>query len=323
ITTGVPDVARRRALVRDRAETQQGVMSRSQLYALGLTRAEVRAEIGAGRWHRLGRQTVFVLDRATIENPPLAKFWWAVFEVGADAAIDGVSALIAAGLEGYRQDVIQVSVSKSERYSRPKGVRVYETRRRQPGDVVGAGLPRVHPYVGAVRGALWAQTRRQAALVLIMTVQQRLARAVDVTEAFGAVRRHRWRRFLRAVLADVTDGVQAMGELDFARACRRRGLPEPDRQQVRKGRGGRVYLDVRWTRWGVVAEIEGIQHEWASAQIPDTLRQNDVTIDGDALLRVPVLGFRDRPDPYLDQVEAMLRKAGWSRPVQRPAPRSL
>lgn len=65
-------------------------------------------------------------------------------------------------------------------------------------------------------------------------------------------------------------------------------------------------------RWGVVAEIEGVQHEWAAQQVPDTLRQNDLTVGGDAVLRIPVLGFRDCPDPYLDQVAAMLRRAGWT-----------
>ena len=140
-------------------------MTRPQLYRLGLTRWMVEAEVRAGRWHRLGRQSLFVLDAAASPDPELARRWWAVLEVGGQAAVDGVSALQHAGLHGFDHPEIQVSVHKSGCYRRLKGVRVYETRRRARGDLVGAGLPRVRPAIAAVRAALWAQSNRQAALI--------------------------------------------------------------------------------------------------------------------------------------------------------------
>lgn len=290
---------------------QAGVVTRRQLYRTGWTRWMVEAEVRAGRWHCLGRQSLFVLDAATSPDPEMARRWWAVLEVGGQAALDGVSALQHAGLRGYEQPDIQVSVRKSGCYARPKGVRVYETRRRRPEDLVGGGLPRVRPAVAAVRGALWARTNRQAALVLIMTVQQRIATAAEIAVELETVRRHPRRRFLRAVLADIADGVQSMGELDFARLCRSAGLPEPDRQVVRRGPRGRVYLDAYWDEFDVVVEIEGVHHEWESNQVGDTLRQNDLTLTSAAVLRIPVVGLRDRPGPYLDQLSTLLRRRGW------------
>lgn len=290
---------------------QGGVMTRRQLYRSGWTRWMVEAEVRAGRWHRLGRQSLFVLDAATSPDPELARRWWAVLEVGGRAAVDGVTALQHAGLRGFDQPDIQVSVHKSGFHQRPKGVRVYETRRRRPEDVIAQGLPRVRPAVAAVRAALWARSNRQAALVLIMTVQQRIATAAEISTALDSVVRHHRRQFLRAVLADIATGVQSMGELDFARLCRSAGLPEPDRQVVRQGPRGRVYLDAYWDEYRVVVEIEGVHHEWESNQVGDTLRQNDLTLRSEAVLRIPVIGLRDQPRPYLDQLRTLLRSRGW------------
>lgn len=166
--------------VREAAHAQGGVLSRPQLYALGLTRWMVEAQVRAGRWHRTGVQTLFVLDAMGSPDPDVADWWRAVLEVGPGAALDGVTALQVAGLQGYDQPVVQVSVPKSRHFRRPDGVRVYETRRRRPEDLVPVGLPRVRPAVGAVRGALWAATTRRAALILVMTVQQRLTTADQI-----------------------------------------------------------------------------------------------------------------------------------------------
>ncbi len=287
-------------------------MARRQLYRAGLTRWMVTAEVRAGRWHRLGPQTLFVLDAAVAPDRDSTRRWWAVLEVGGQAAVDGVTALQAAGLQGFDQPQLQVSVRKSGCHAGPPGVRVYETRRRGADDLVGVGLPRVRPVMAAVRGALWAATNRQAALVLIMSVQQRIVPALELITEFQTVRRHHRRNYLRAVLADLADGAHSMGELDFARLCRAAGLPEPSRQVIRRGGRGRVYLDAYWDDWQVVAEIEGVHHEWESSQLGDTLRHNDLTLDSAAVLRIPVVALRDAPAPYLRQVAELLRRRGWN-----------
>ncbi|MCD6639669.1 MAG: DUF559 domain-containing protein, partial [Nocardioides sp.] len=108
-------------------------------------------------------------------------------------------------------------------------------------------------------------------------------------------------------------------ELDFARLCRERGLPEPDRQVVRKGRSGRYYLDVCWESWRVVVEIDGIHHTWAQAVVDDALRHNEVTLQDAVVLRLPVLGLRVATDEFFEQIERALREAGWPSPDMRHA----
>ncbi|TCO48278.1 hypothetical protein EV646_10495 [Kribbella antiqua] len=204
-----------------------------------------------------------------------------------------------------------MSTPKSSRPRRPRDVVVHETRRRQPGDVIEVGLPRVRPAIAAVRAALWARSDRQAALVLAMSVQQRITTPVALAEAFSAVRRHRRRTFIRQILDDLANGAQSIGELEFARLCRMYGLPEPDRQTRRRGSDGVIHLDSSWSPYGAVVEIEGLHHLEAAQALADASRQNELTLDNDRVLRIPVLGLRISPDHYMAQVARLLRAGGW------------
>ena len=308
--TAVHDPAsRRRALRRraaDLASTQCGVVSRRQLKGLGVTRWQVRAEIRAGRWRAHGRHTVAV---HTAELAREALWWRAVFETGGGAALAGATALEAGGLKGY-DDPINVVVRKSKRHHKPPGIVVHETRRLLDGDVVEVGVPRLRVAVAAVLGALWARTDRQAALLLVMSVNQRLTTPEQLSEVLARVRRDKRRRLLLAVVADIADGVRSMGELDFAALCRRAGLPEPDRQVVRRGPRGRVYLDAYWDRWGLVIEIEGVHHDAPENAVQDALRQNSISIGTGTVLRIPLLGLRTDRDAFMAQVEQALHAAG-------------
>jgi hypothetical protein len=119
--------ARRRARVAALARTQDGLLSRRQVYAAGATRSEAKAEIRAGRWSAEGRHCLRI-------GPVNArqKWWRALLEVGAGAVLDGASALIHAGLRGVDERVVHVSVPKSSTPARSRGVRVHETRRYTP-----------------------------------------------------------------------------------------------------------------------------------------------------------------------------------------------
>lgn len=287
------------------ADDQHGVISRAQIREAGLSRWDVRNQIEAGRWRRLGPRTIAVHQG---DLPERGRWWHAVLEAGPQAALDGVTALQAAGLTGF-DDPICVSLPYGERpRSRPAGVRIKVTRRRTEGDVMGAGIPRVRPNIAAIRGALWAPADRQAAFIVVLAAQQRLTTPRALVEAHQAVTRHKRRGLLGDILADITDGVRAMGELDFARLCRVYGIPEPSRQVVRKGRNGKVYLDVYWDELGVVVEVEGIHHTIGLTPIDDALRQNELTLSSDVVLRLPVLGLRLMPDTFMQQIQRRLRQ---------------
>jgi very-short-patch-repair endonuclease len=237
-----------------------------------------------------------------------------VLESGPRAYLDGASALVEAGLRHFVVDRIRVSVPRGARiYRQLAGVDVRQTRRWDRDDVVDGGLPRSRPAVAAVRAALWARSNREAALVLTMTVQQEVASAEEIAREMLRVRRDKRRAYIHAVLLDLLDGVRSLGELDVARQCRRRGLPEPNRQVLRKTSTGTYYLDVYWDAWGLVVEIDGIHHLWAQNKVADAIRQNALTLARDTVLRLPVLGLRVAPEEFFGQIEQALGAAGWTR----------
>jgi hypothetical protein len=262
-----------------------------------VSRDDVRTEVAAGRWTPAGTHTVIIGT-----GPPSVDGarWRAVWESGAGAVLDGVSALHAAGLTGFTSSTITVSVPMACRLRPCSGVRA--TRRRTIGPVVGAGIPRVKPEFAALRAADDAASDRAAVLVLCLVLQQRLTSPDRLAAAWQGVRRSRRRALLDTVIPDICDGAHSLGELDFARMCRRAGLPRPTRQAVRTGPGGRVYLDVAWEDIGLVVEIDGGHHAQALNPLDDALRQNEVTLTADLVLRVPVLGLRLTPGPFMAQV---------------------
>ncbi|TPG19651.1 hypothetical protein [Pedococcus bigeumensis] len=288
------------------AQGHDGVLTRSALLELGITHQATAREVAAGRWRAQGRHTIAL---HTGELSTVAQRWRAVWEVGAGAALDGVSALQAAGLTGFDTDVIHVSVPATHRPPHVPGVRVHVVCARDEGDVLAAGIPRTRPAVAAIRGAHWAVSDRQAALVVCMAAQQRLLTGHALLEA--EMRRHgRTRRaFIRTLVRDVAEGAQALGELDFARLCRLRGIPGPTRQVVRQGPRGRIYLDVAWEEHGVVAEIDGAQHRQGLAVTADNLRRNDLQIGGEITLAIDLVGLRLETDAFLAQVKAALSVA--------------
>jgi very-short-patch-repair endonuclease len=289
---------RRAPAVRE-AELHDGVLTRTALLALGVSRQATLREVAAGRWGVHGRHTV------ALHNGPLsavAHQWRAVWEVGANAALDGVTALQAAGLTGFDSAMLHVSVPSAYRPAPVPGVRIHVVCARDESDVIGAGVPRVRPGVAVLRAAHWAGSDRQAALLVCLAVQQRLVSGAELLRQARRRQGRTRRAFVDGVVRDVADGAQALGELDFALLCRRRGLPEPTRQVVRRGPRGRIYLDVVWEEYGVVVEVDGAQHRQGLAVMGDNLRRNALAIDGELVLSIDLVGLRLQPEAFLDQV---------------------
>lgn len=186
---------------------------------------------------------------------------------------------------------------------------IRRTRRWSAENQTTGGIPRTRPEVAAVHGALWAKTDRQATYLLTVVVQQGLTRPEDLGRALLAVRRDKRRTLLHEVVNDLLDGGRALGELDVVRELRRRGLPPPVQQALRKGKRGRYYLDLYWPELHLVVEIDGIHHACAQNVVDDALRQNSLAMAGDTVLRVPLLGLRLRPVEFYDQIEEALRSA--------------
>lgn len=306
--TRIPVEDERFRAARELAAHQGGVLSRKQLYALGVTRWEIRGQARMKRWQLIGDQSV------CLHNGPIEEcgHWWAaVFQGGPRAMLDGASALVAGGLEHVTAGRIRVSVPRGARIRRNRRYNIRQTRRWSAEDLAPSGIPRARAAVAGIRAFLWASTDKEACFLLTATVQQGLAPANALGKEALRVRRDKRRDLLYAVVGDLVGGVQSLGEREVLAELRRRGLPPPDQQVLWRDKRGRYYLDFYWEDWQLVVEVEGIHHVWAENVVGDSLRQNSLAIAGDTVLRVPLLGLRLEADAFFAQIEEALRAKGW------------
>ncbi|MGB4807870.1 MAG: hypothetical protein WBP39_00055 [Candidatus Phosphoribacter baldrii] len=300
--------ALRRAGVVRAAVPTGGVLSRAILAELGCDRHVVAREVAAGRWLTHVRQTVAVHTGSLDE---LARRWRAIWEVGRRIAVlDGVTALQASGLTGFHEYAVHVSVPHTATIRSVDGVVIHKVPRRDPSDVLVNGIPRARPGAAAIRAAQWARSDRQAALLLALPVQQRLVSGPDLVASASRVRGRARRALIPVLVADIAHGAQSLGELDFAHRCRRWGIPEPTRQAVRRLPGGVAYLDVWWREQRLAVEIDGSGHRMGLAVTADNLRQNELVLGADRVLRLDLLGLRLEEAAFMNQIRRGLGLSG-------------
>lgn len=300
------------AVAVNHAMCSDGVISRAELRRLGIERGDVAREVGHGRWVQLGRHSV-----AVYRGPLTERGLWrhALHEVGSHGTLEGNKCAESGRPHRLRRPSMCQCPPRLATGTDPRSHGEGAAWLERESDVIDSGLRRTRPALAAVRAAAWARTDRNAALILVMTAQQRVAHPADCLAVLARFKRLRRRDLIKAVLMDVFDGAQSLGELDFARECRRRGLPEPSRQVVRKGPRGRVYLDLYVNTYRVIVEIEGAHHDEVLNAVDDALRQNHLSSGADDFLRIPVTGLRTDTDAFMRQLEGILRGKGW-RPVE-------
>jgi len=291
---------------------QRGVLT-SAAAAQWVGPAAVRWRLESGRWQRPCRGIVVT------HSGPLSsgqRLWVVVLAAGRQAALAGLTAARLEGLTGFDDGRIHVVVPASRlvRAELPDVVAVHRSRLFGPGDVHPARQPpRTRMPRSILDAASWMRTENGARAILAAGVQQRLVRAEDLTAELARRPRGPRRALIRATVADITDGAQALSELDFGRLTRRYGLPEPSRQVLRREPSGRArWLDAYWERARVVAEVDGLWHMDAAAWWADMRRDNELTVSGYRVLRFPAFAVRDHPDAVAEQIASALRLGGES-----------
>ncbi len=318
---------------------QSGVLTTAQAdEALG--RGMVRGHLRAGRWRKICRGIV-VTTNGPLSRPQ--QLWVAVLAAGDDALLAGDTALTTAGVRGLREGAVRIVVPAERKVSRRfpvmpgdmPGVRVVRTRvlpdehRQSSGPQLNSpqssgshlnapqssGPPRVTTARALVDAASWAPSGDAARTIIAMTLQQRAVLPEEVLAVLAIRRRLPRARLIEMTVLDVAGGSDSLAEIDFKDLCLRHRLPAPDRQVRRRDGGGRWrFLDAYWTRWRVHAEIDGSHHMEVGQWIDDMIRQNQLWIEGDRVLRFPAALIRSRPDVVAGQVRSAVEVAGWQSP---------
>lgn len=299
-TTG----AARAATVRSRST----VLSLNTLAGAGVSWKTVHAQCAARRWQRLG--TAVVLHNGELRR----RERWEVarLAVSPSALLTAFTAAEFLGLTGWERDTVHVlgGPGAKQHTTLPFPVRLHRTGNWAAVRTDWRGP--VHRSADALAIAASSLTKPEHGYgLLAAAVQQRMVRPDELAEAVHRARRTKHRALFLLAIADITGGAQALSEIDFARLCRRAGLPEPSRQSVRREPDGRRrFLDVEWVLPDgrrVVVEIDGSFHTSVQRWADDQIRQNYVTLARSTVLRFPAITVRTQPDLVVAQLRLALR----------------
>lgn len=276
-----------------------GVLRRDHHDDYGLTRAAVRAQVGAGRWTSWGDHVVLA------QNAPPSRhqvMWMAVLDAGPPAALCSHTALERAGFHSFAREAeeVHVVVPRGARCAPLPGLRVHESRRLEPDrHVWDEGLPRTGTAQSALDAAAWQPFPRFACALVASVVQQRVCTVAALQQAMGHVGRIRHKAYLRLALTDLAAGCTTTGEADVTRMCRRFGLVPPRRQVERLDLDGMLrYLDCEWDLPDgrqAVLEVDGRHHMDAQSWQADMRRERALVVSGRCVLRATNLELRLEP----------------------------
>lgn len=278
------------------AAHQGGGLRRDQLAGVGVTYEHAANEVSARRWSAWGKHVILLQNAPPIRTQMM---WIAVLDAGERSALASHTALEVAGFRGFGKELadIHVLVTRGARYVELPDVRIHESRRFTPSDIVARrGLPRTTPARSAVDAAAWQPWPRYACALVAAVVQQRLCTVRQLQEALAAAGHIRHKAHLTLALRDIAGGAESLGEIDIADLCRRHHVVPPTRQSRRRDRSGRWrYLDCIWELADgsvVVLEIDGSHHLSVEHWEADIKREREVVIGGSRVLRATTVELR-------------------------------
>jgi very-short-patch-repair endonuclease len=290
---------------------QCGIVTSAQASGL-VGSSTVRTRLRHGSWRKICHGVL------STQNGSLAhaqQLWVAVLVAGPSAHLAGITAAAEAGVGGLRDETIRVLIPAGRRRTvrlpqlppdMPK-IRIYRTAVLPSRHCQAGCPPRTVIARSLIDAAAWAQNDDDARCVIFTAHQQRRVGADELRKTldmFPSIRRH---RLIATTIADVEGGADSLSEIDLARLCRRHHLPQPDKQHPRLDAAGRLrFIDAYWAAQRLQVEIDGAHHMEVRHWATDMLRQNQIWIEGDRILRFPAWLLRAQPSAVATQIRSAL-----------------
>jgi Transcriptional regulator, AbiEi antitoxin/REase_MTES_1575 len=291
------------------AERQHGVVTTTQLHALGISRTEIGYRVQSGRLHPLHRGVYAVGHRHLSDE---GSFVAAVLAVGPDAALSHAAAAALWGLRPVIGRPIDVTVPRRVRQRR--GIWVHHVRALPPTDITHrSGIPTTTPARTLLDLADLLPHRALERAVHEAEVQ----RIVDHPLLRAQIERASGRQAATTLAAIINPGpAPTRSELeDRALALfRGHGLPEPLINPTIQG----IEVDFLFREARLVVEVDGDRHHRTPfARRNDADKQARLEVAGYRVLRLTWTQVTRHPQ----QTVARLRRA-LTAPVAGSAPRA-
>jgi hypothetical protein len=296
-------------------EQQEGVLTREQALHAGLSPRVIAGRVTSGQWQRL-HKGVFTTFSGPV--PRAARLWGAVLRAGDSAVLSHHTAAEVWKLSDEPSVSIHLSVPRQAGSLDIPGLALHHSA-RLPDARHPARLPPQTTLEETVLDiADLSRTAEDAVAWAIKACQRRLTTPGRMADALETRNRARWRRDLNDAITEVRAGVHSPLESRYLRNVERKhGLPRGDRQVLTIRGARRQYLDVRYTRYGVVVELDGVSAHPAESQRYDARRDNANTLDGLRSLRYGWMPVAYHPCAVAFEVANLLAQRGWR---GRPCP---
>jgi len=297
--------------VRQRAEFQAGILSRSQIVNTRLSSEIISSRLRRGSWQRVypGVYATFAgeLSRA-------AQVWAAVLYAGPGASASHRTAAELCGLIDERSSLIHLTIPGDRRVRKQPGIALHLSAK-----AIEARHPSRLPPQTRIEDTvldLWATAADLDAAVGWVTraLGRRLTTQDRLRVAMDARKRVRWRAQLAELLNPDLAGIHSVLEYRYVRDVERPHRFPPATRQAQSRRDGRnLYRDTLYEAYQTVVELDGrVAH-------PDDTRWDDIHRDNAAAttgLRTLRYNWRDITTSSCStaaQIAAVLADQGYTR----------
>lgn len=290
---------------------QSGIVTYAQAVQ-HLSPAYIRHKLERGDWRRVYRGVI-----ATTPGRPTVEQQWnaAVLAAGEGAVLAGLAAARAGGMRlRSRRAVVDVLTEKrvaptlKPLVMEMSVVKVHRTTRLEREDIQLGKPMRTTVARSVVDAAQWASNDDEAREIVAAACQQKRVTPGEIFDALEHLPRAKRRALVIETAEYAEGGATTLTEIDFVRLCAKYGLPKPDLQVRRKDASGRIrFLDAYFQEQKLHIEIDGAHHMRVGHWTADMLRQNEVWLKGDRVLRFPAHLLRTQPELVVEQIGKALQ----------------
>jgi very-short-patch-repair endonuclease len=278
------------------ATRQQGVITRGQLFGLGLTRAVIDNAVARGRLIQLHRG-VYALGHLSL--PPLAGFVAATLAVGTGAYVSGRSAAMLWGLIPSEDGEVDITVVGRDAGRRRAGIRVHRVQALDRCDTTTLHEMPITTPSRALLDITPDLTQPHLERTFDAALKGRILTRNAVAQTVARNRRRPGAARLGALAQSEFRGppdTRSDPERRFAELVRAAGLPEPEMN----GRFGRFVVDALWRDLRLAVEIDGYEYHSTKRSFESDHERDQVLIEaGLSVLRFTADQVAGQPEVVL------------------------
>ena len=299
---------------------QHGIVGFAQLRSYGHTKADLEANLEAGRWQRV-LPRVYATFTGALSRP--AKLHAALLYGGGHAVLSHHTAAEEWGLVPITDRPAEITVPyTSSAISHPSLLIVHRSR-AWPYIALNTNPPRTRMTDTILDLAVSQPTSRAARMLVVDLVSRSSVSLQSMLDCVQTRPPFRYRAAIRRGLVQVDSGLMSALEVEYKEEVEDpHGLPCGKRQTPVKVDGKTLWEDVTYDEHGaaVTVRLDGrASHATAGIAFRDRRRDNAAELAGRARLVYGWQDVHDSPCAVAEEVRTILVREGWNPAGSRKA----